>query len=80
MAAGVRRKTGATYGLSVTGNAGPGVDSGKEPVGKVFVGLADTNGVTVVDRQFFGDRPRIRSFAGQMALDCLRRRLTCPAL
>jgi hypothetical protein len=30
----------------------------------------------VVHRQFLGDRDRIRSFASQVALDLLRRRLS----
>jgi nicotinamide-nucleotide amidase len=75
MAVQVRRKTGATYGLSITGNAGPTTDGDNAPVGMVYVGLADPKETIVLDRQFMGDRPRIRSFAGQMALDMLRRRL-----
>ena len=75
MAVQVRRKTGATYGLSITGNAGPTTDGDNAPVGMVYAGLADPKETIVLDRQFMGDRPRIRSFAGQMALDMLRRRL-----
>jgi nicotinamide-nucleotide amidase len=75
MAVQVRRKTGATYGISITGNAGPTTDGDDAPVGMVYVGLADPKETIVLDRQFIGDRPRIRSFAGQMALDILRRRL-----
>ncbi len=75
MAIGVRRMTGATYGISITGNAGPTVDEGDAPVGQVYVGLADANGATVAERQFLGDRLRIRAFTGQMALDMLRRHL-----
>jgi nicotinamide-nucleotide amidase len=78
MAIAVRRKTGATYGISITGNAGPTADEGDAPVGQVYVGLADANGATVVERQFLGDRPRIRAFTGQMALDQLRRHLSKP--
>jgi len=34
----------------------------------------------VYDRQFLGDRARIRAFTGQMALDHLRRRISKPVL
>lgn len=75
MAIGARKRTGATFALSITGVAGP--DSGGEaaPVGTVFVGLADDSGCRVAHRQFLGDRNRIRQFSAQMALDLLRRRL-----
>ena len=75
MAAAVRRKTGATYGLSITGNAGPATDGDQAPVGMVYCGLADALGTIVVDRQFVADRARVRQFAGQMALDMLRKRI-----
>jgi len=78
MAAAVRRKTGATYGISITGNAGPTADVGDAPVGMVYVGLADANGTEVTERQFLGDRPRIRAFTGQMALDLLRKHISKP--
>jgi nicotinamide-nucleotide amidase len=78
MAQGARRRTGATYAISITGNAGPTTDGAQAPVGMVCVGLASPAGVTSVQRQFLGDRARIRAFASQMALDFLRRSL--PAL
>jgi nicotinamide-nucleotide amidase len=76
MATAIRRKTGATYGISITGNAGPTADEGDAPVGQVYVGLADAGSVEVAERQFLGDRPRIRAFTGQMALDLLRKHLS----
>lgn len=78
MAAGARRRTGSTYALSVTGVAGPGGASESKPVGATFIGLAGPAGVEVLHRQFLGDRERIRSFASQVALDLLRRRLSGP--
>ena len=75
MAQGARRRTGATYALSITGNAGPATDGDEAPVGTMFVGLASPAGVTSTHRQFLSDRARIRAFAGQMALDFLRRNL-----
>jgi PncC family amidohydrolase len=76
MAAGARRRTGSSYALSVTGVAGPDSGGENEPVGSMWVGLADNSGVTAVHRHFLGDRQRIRVFTTQMALDLLRRRLT----
>ena len=75
MANQIRRKTGATYGISITGNAGPTSDGDQAPIGMVYVAVADPKETVVLDRQFIGDRARIRSFAGQMALDLLRRRI-----
>ncbi|HTS29603.1 MAG TPA: competence/damage-inducible protein A [Bryobacteraceae bacterium] len=74
MAIGARRRTGATYALSVTGVAGPDPD-GESPVGTMYVGIADAAGAHVAHRQFLGDRQRIRVFTTQMALDLLRRRI-----
>jgi nicotinamide-nucleotide amidase len=74
MARGARRRSGATYALSITGVAGPDAGGEKAPVGTVYVGLADGGGCSVTHRQFIGDRSRIRQFSTQMALDMLRRK------
>lgn len=74
MAIGARRRSGSTYALAITGVAGPDVGTEKVPVGTIFVGLADAGGCQVLNRQFIGDRTRIRQFATQMALDMLRRK------
>jgi nicotinamide-nucleotide amidase len=76
MALGARRRTRSTYALSVTGAAGPESGTEKVPKGTMYVGLADAAGTTSVQRQFLGDRQRVRTFAAQMALDLLRRRTT----
>jgi nicotinamide-nucleotide amidase len=76
MAVGARKRTGSTYALSVTGVAGPGGGTESKPVGSTFIGLAGPAGTEVVHRQLLGDRERIRSFASQVALDLLRRRLS----
>jgi nicotinamide-nucleotide amidase len=76
MALGTRRRTGSTYALAITGVAGPDAGGEKAPVGTIYVGLADAAGCSVLHRQFFGDRTRIRQFATQMALDMLRRKIS----
>jgi len=75
MAHGARIRSGATYAISTTGEAGPESSTGV-PVGTVYVGFAGPDNV-VEARKFNlpGDRARIRMFATQGALDLLRRRL-----
>jgi nicotinamide-nucleotide amidase len=76
MALGARRRTNATYALSVTGVAGPDAGTKSAPLGTMYVAIADAAGTHVAHRQFIGDRQRIRVFTSQMALDLLRRRIT----
>ena len=76
MANGARRRTGATWAISITGNAGPATDGDHAPVGAVYVGLAGPRDTAVAHRVWpASDRPRVRAFAGQMALDMLNRKL-----
>ncbi len=75
MAAAVRARWGADYGVAVTGIAGPGGGSPDKPVGLVWLALADDGGVVVQRRQFVGDRETIRDWTAQHALDLLRRRM-----
>ena len=75
LAEGIRKQCGATYGIGVTGVAGPSGGSEEKPVGLVYHALADGKKTEVAERRFPGDRDRIRWFASQMALDMLRRKL-----
>jgi nicotinamide-nucleotide amidase len=75
LAEGIRRRSGATLGLSVTGVAGPTGGTDAKPVGLVFHALASDAGTEVVERRFPGDRKHIRRFASQQALDMVRRKL-----
>jgi len=70
----VRTKLGATYGLSVTGVAGPDSD-GIHAVGTVFVGLstAETTYVRALQLGERSDRSRIRTLGANHAFDMLRR-------
>ncbi|MFQ5701370.1 MAG: CinA family nicotinamide mononucleotide deamidase-related protein [Acidobacteriota bacterium] len=75
MAAGARRLSGATHGLSVTGLAGPGGATTEKPVGLVWFGIADAGGCQATRGTFGGDRETIRLVAARRALDMLRRQL-----
>lgn len=76
MAEGVRRISGADYGLSTTGIAGPGGGTPEKPVGTVYVGLAWEGGSEVIRLNLRGDRTRVRSMTCLQALNLLRLRLT----
>jgi nicotinamide-nucleotide amidase len=65
LAEGIRRRTGATLGLGITGVAGPNGGTEAKPVGLVFHALASDTGTEVVERKFPGDRKHIRRFASQ---------------
>jgi nicotinamide-nucleotide amidase len=73
MAEGARRRTGATYALSITGYAGPGGGTEEAPVGTVFIGLAGPGETKVIHTRHSIGRSRIRTLAAQAALDLLRR-------
>lgn len=76
MANGTRRRTGATWAISITGNAGPTTDGDQAPIGAIYVGLAGPRDTAVGHRIWpASDRPRVRVFAAQMALDMLNRKL-----
>ena len=75
LADGIRKRTGAHYGLAITGIAGPGGGTEEKPVGLVYVAVADDKEIEVVEKNLLGDRERIRHWASQQALDLVRRRL-----
>lgn len=75
LAEGIRRKASATFGVGVTGIAGPSGGTEEKPVGLVYVAVSDGKQTDVVERRFGGERETIRSWASQQALDLVRRRL-----
>lgn len=76
LAAGVRHRLSATYGLGLTGVAGPDPQDGRPP-GTLFVGLAGPDGAEVVGPRVAGlDRAAIRGEAVVAALTLLATRLT----
>ena len=79
LAAGARDRLGATYGLSLTGVAGPDAQ-GEVPVGTVFAGLAGPGGGEVRSLRLDGDRVRIREASVRAALEMLADRLSTVAV
>ncbi len=75
MAEGVRQAAGATWGLSVTGIAGPTGGSEEKPVGTVYTALAGPAGTVAQKHRFVGDREQVRTSSAAAALESLRRAL-----
>jgi nicotinamide-nucleotide amidase len=75
LAEGIRYRCESTLGVGITGIAGPNGGTPDKPVGLVFHAVASSTGTEIVQRNFPGDRKRIRRFASTMALDMLRKKL-----
>lgn len=73
MAVRVRQITGATYGLSTSGIAGPGGGTDEKPVGTVCIGLATPNDAYAYRFQYrFRSREMNKQMFAMTALDLLR--------
>ena len=75
LAEGIRKRCKATFGIGITGVAGPAGGTEEKPVGLVYIALASEDRTQVEERKFPGDRKRVRWFATQLALDMIRRKL-----
>ncbi len=73
MADGIREECRAVIGVGITGIAGPTGGTPEKPVGLVYHAISDGKRRDVVERQYPGDRDRIRWWATQQALDMVRR-------
>ena len=71
MASGARAATGATYGLAVTGVAGPDGGTPDKPVGLVYIACDGPAGVRSVRNHFPGDRAAVREYSVTAALHLL---------
>jgi len=72
LAEAVRNRLGATWGLGLTGNAGPGAEGGA-PVGALFIALAGPGGTISKTLAISGDRQDVQLRGMAAALDLLRR-------
>jgi len=75
LAEGIRYRCESTLGVGITGVAGPTGGTAEKPVGLVFHAVSSDTGTEIIQRNFPGDRKRIRRFASTMALDMLRKKL-----
>jgi competence/damage-inducible protein CinA-like protein len=72
MSRGIKERTGASIGLSVTGIAGPSGGTPEKPVGTVWISIAQPNRHEAQLFRFHGERERIILGASQAALNWLR--------
>lgn len=76
MARAAVEKTGADFSIAVTGIAGPGGGTEDKPVGTVFMGFAEKDGLVHVRKECYPtDRETFKQVVSQTALDTLRKRL-----
>jgi nicotinamide-nucleotide amidase len=76
MAVRVRQMCAATYGLAISGIAGPGGGTDEKPVGTVCIGLATPGDVRTYRFQYrFRNREMNKQIFAMTALDLLRREL-----
>jgi len=73
MAERIRKISQSSYGLAITGIAGPGGGTKEKPIGLVYTSLAWENGVKTDKNLFLGNRKIIKFRSSQKALDMLRR-------
>jgi nicotinamide-nucleotide amidase len=71
-----REKARATFGVAVTGWAGPTGGTEADPVGTVYVCVTDGRERSELRHRWAFDRDRVRQFAAFQALDLLRRRVS----
>jgi nicotinamide-nucleotide amidase len=74
LAEGIRERCGATWGVGLTGVAGPDPVDGHDP-GRVYLGLADGRRTDVVQLDLAGDRQAVRSGTVTAAFERLLTRL-----
>ena len=77
MAQGIRERSGADFGIGITGLAGPDGGTPEKPVGLVYIALSDKENTWVREMRSVSGRGRgyIRQLAASNALDMIRRRV-----
>jgi len=75
MAVGIRERFGSTYGVGITGIAGPGGGTPAKPIGLVYIAVSSPRGVAVKEYRFGGSRDAVRQRAVVMAMRDLLQRI-----
>jgi nicotinamide-nucleotide amidase len=77
LARGAVERFGASFGIGITGIAGPDGGTEEKPVGTVCVCVAGADGSTVIERRVKipGDRAAVRDRTTTLAMHLLRRAL-----
>ena len=75
LADGIRTRAGATWGIGITGIAGPDGGTPDKPVGTVHFGIAGPDGTEHALVRFLGDRARVQRLAAGWALHLLHQRI-----
>lgn len=75
MATAVAEKFSASYGLSITGFAGPGGGDSENPVGTIYIGYHSPSGVWAHKVMYPGQREAVKVRATNAAFDWMRRKL-----
>jgi nicotinamide-nucleotide amidase len=73
MAQGIRKRFGSTYGIGITGIAGPTGGTPDKPVGTVHIAVVSESAVEQRKLLWQGPRSIIKWYSTQQALDMLRR-------
>ncbi len=76
LADGIRQRFGSTFGIGVTGIAGPGGGSEEKPVGTVHIAVSSPSGVEHRKLHWPAPRHLVKWFSSQSALDLLRLTMT----
>jgi nicotinamide-nucleotide amidase len=77
LAEGIRARCSATWGIGLTGVAGPDPVDGHGP-GRVYLGISDGRRTDVAELDLPGDRQQVRTGAVTAACERLLERLTGP--
>jgi nicotinamide-nucleotide amidase len=75
LAQGIRTRAASTYGIGITGIAGPDGGTPEKPVGTVCFAVVGPESCSVHQRCFTGTRDQIKTLSAFTALDLLRRML-----
>lgn len=75
MAVGIKKNSGSSVGVGITGIAGPDGGTSEKPVGLVYIAAAIDDRVEVRELRLVGDRDKIRYSTCVNAFDLVRRML-----